>query len=345
MKTSKGIRKFVIAAGVMLAGAALGAVVWAGPMLAPYSSEGGTAAIVRIPAGASVEELADSLRSSLGEDYAAGVVRAWKLFGAVPSAANGLYEVEQGTPAYKLARRLKYGRQTPVKITFNNIRTLDMLARRIGDKMEFGAEDFISACDSVLPEMGFRNRAMYPAAFLPDTYEFYWTTDARDVVETFARVRNRFWNDDRRAKAKSLGLNPVGVATIASIVEEETASSAERPLVARLYINRLTKGMKLQADPTVKFAVGDFSLRRITGTHLRKQSPYNTYIHEGLPPGPIRIPERATLEAVLDAPSHNYIYMCAKPDFSGRHNFASDFAAHQRNAAAYRKTLDARGIK
>ncbi len=291
MKTQKSIRKFLVAVGVMFAGAAVGAVVWGGPMVAGFSPDNGRTATVRIPADASFDELTDSLKASLGDKYAAGVIRAWKLFRAVPSAAHGLYVVERGTPAYRLARRLQYGRQTPVKVTFNNIRTLDMLADRVGAKMEFDAADFIAACDSVLPSMGFRGRASFPAAFLPDTYEFYWTADARYVVETFARVRNLFWNDERRAKAKSLGLNPVGVATVASIVEEETASSAERPLVARLYLNRLAKGMKLQADPTVKFAVGDFSLRRITGGHLRKQSAYNTYIHEGLPPGPIRIPE------------------------------------------------------
>ena len=142
-----------------------------------------------------------------------------------------------------------------------------------------------------------------------------------------------------------MGLTPDEVAVIASIVEEETAKSDERGKVARLYINRLRKGMPLQADPTVKFAVGDFSLRRIGAKHLAVESPYNTYRHTGLPPTPIRIAEKSTLEAVLNAPEHNYLYMCAREDFSGYHNFTASFAEHRRNAFRYRAALDARGIK
>lgn len=335
-------RRFLVV-GSAIAGLALACVLWAWPMLAPFG--GADAAVVRIPDGATAEAVADSLRANLGEGYAGGVLRAWHLLKGTPQSANGLYVVDPGTPAYKLARRLQTGRQTPVRLTFNNIRTLDELAARVGSKMEFGADDFLKACDTVLPPLGFPGRAEYPAAFLPDTYEFYWTTGSNELVERLVKVRNSYWNDERRKKAAALGLNPVGVATVASIVEEETLAADERPMVARLYLNRLAKGMKLQADPTVKFAVGDFSLRRITGAHLRTPSPYNTYLNAGLPPGPIRIPERSSLDAVLNAPSHNYIYMCAKADFSGRHSFATDYATHERNAAAYRKALDARGIK
>ncbi len=314
------------------------------PMLRAYA--GPDTAVLLVPDRATESQIADSLYAATGDRaYAEGVIRAWKLLKGYPESANGRYVVEPGTPAYKLARRLQTGRQTPVRLTFNNIRTLDQLAERVGSRMEFGPSDFLAACDSVLPALGFRNRSEYPAAFIPDTYEFYWNTGADQVVERLAAVRSAYWSDERRERARALGLNPVGVATVASIVEEETAAKDERPLVARLYLNRLAAGMKLQADPTVKFAVGDFSLRRITGTHLRVSSPYNTYLNEGLPPGPIRIPERATLESVLDAPEHNYVYMCAKPDFSGRHNFATDFASHRANAEAYRKALDARGIK
>lgn len=336
-------KKRLVVLGIFAAGFMLGFFVWAGPMLDRYS--GTSAAEVLIPDGVSMAEMEDSLTSALGEDYADGVLRAWRLLDGTSSSANGRYVVAPGTPAYRLARRLQKGRQTPLRLTFNNIRTLEQLADKVGTRMEFGAGDFLSACDSVLPALGFRGRATYPAAFIPDTYEFYWTMGANEFVERLVGVRNRFWNDVRREKARSLGLNPVEVATLASIVEEETASPDERPVVARLYLNRLAKGMRLQADPTVKFATGDFSLRRITGAHLKTASPYNTYIIRGLPPGPIRIPESATLDAVLDAPVHLYLYMCAKADFSGRHNFATDFASHERNAAAYRRALDARGIK
>lgn len=159
------------------------------------------------------------------------------------------------------------------------------------------------------------------------------------------QYRDRFWTDDRREKARKLGLTPVEVATLASIVEEESAKPDEYPAIARLYMNRLKKGMLLQADPTVKYATGNFALRRITGEHLRTPSPYNTYLHPGLPPGPLRTPSKSTIDRVLSAPAHTYLYMCAKEDFSGYHNFASDYATHTANARRYQKELNRRGIK
>ncbi|MDE6277600.1 MAG: endolytic transglycosylase MltG [Muribaculaceae bacterium] len=337
-------RKPLLVALLIVAGILLAAFVRFRPMLRTYA--GPDTAVLLIPDCATESQIADSLASATGDPaFAAGVLRAWKFFHGTPESANGRYAISPGMPAYMLAHLMHTGRQTPVRLTFNNIRTLRQLAERVGARMEFTADDFLAACDSVLPALGFQSREQYPAAFIPDTYEFYWNAGSEQVVERLASVRSNYWNEERRQHARALGLNPVGVATIASIVEEETVAADERPQVARLYLNRLAKGMKLQADPTVKFAVGDFSLRRITGTHLRVASPFNTYLHEGLPPGPIRIPERSTLEAVLNAPAHDYIYMCARPDFSGRHNFAKDFSTHELNAAAYRKALDARGIK
>lgn len=287
--------------------------------------------------------LADTLQSRLG-DYGSKVFRLWDATDGKISTARGAYLVESGDKAWALARRLKNGQQTPVKISFNNLRTVDELAARIAAQMDFSAADFIAACDSVLPHAGFR-KAEYAAAFLPDTYEFYWSAGAEKVVTRLLDYRNRFWTDARRAQAAAIGLKPVDVATLASIVEEETARRDERPRVARLYLNRLDRGMLLQADPTVKWAVGDFSLRRILNEHLRVESPYNTYIHAGLPPGPIRIPERGTLEAVLDAPAHNYLYMCAKDDFSGYHNFAISLSDHMANARRYQAALNRLNIK
>ncbi|MDE6693970.1 MAG: endolytic transglycosylase MltG, partial [Muribaculaceae bacterium] len=245
---------------------------------------------------------------------------------------------------YDISRKILNGRQDPVKVVFNNVRTLGQLADKVASKMEFDASAFSRACDSVLASKGLTPEQR-PAAFLPDTYEFYWNASPEYVVERLAGYHDKFWNDERRRKADVLGLTPVEVATLASIVEEETAKVDERPKVARLYLNRIRKGMKLQADPTVKFAVGDFSLRRILGAHLKVESPYNTYLHEGLPPGPIRVVDKRTLDAVLDAPAHDYVYMCAKEDFSGYHNFAVTFAEHQANADRYRRELNRRGIR
>lgn len=308
-----------------------------------YARYEGESVRIYIPAETSESALKDSLQQRLGE-FGDDVFMVWKLQRAVASRAHGSYVVNHGERAIDLSRRLRSGRQTPVKVTFNNVRTLDQLAERVASKMEWGGDDFMAACDSILPHKGFR-KAQFPAAFIPDTYEFFWTTPAVDLVKRLSDIRDKFWNEERRAKAASMGLNPVGIATVASIVEEETTKKDERPKVARLYLNRLKRGMLLQADPTVKFAIGDFGLRRIYNTHLTVDSPYNTYKYKGLPPGPIRIPERSTLEAVLDAPSHNYIYMCAKEDFSGYHNFATDIAEHNRNAARYHRALSQRNIR
>lgn len=292
-------------------------------------------------------ETEEGLKATLGSELGTAGERAatlWSLFGGDVGKAHGAYRIVPGSSPVKIYCMLKNGAQTPVKLTFNNIRTMGQLASRVAECVEADSAAFMAACDSILPPLGFK-RAEYAAAFLPDTYEFYWTSSPEKIVERLSGFRNSFWNDDRRAKAKALGLTPVQVATVASIAEEETNDRQERETVARLYLNRVGKGMKLQADPTVKYAVGDFSLRRITGAHLAVNSPYNTYRVEGLPPGPIRVAAAATLNAVLDSKPHDYLYMCAKEDFSGRHNFAKDYATHQENARRYHKALNARGIK
>lgn len=339
-KKSNKLKWRVIIACVVL----IPLVVLAGAALWFSTAYDGQEKRIYIPANSSVDQIADTLRMQLGSAFANKVMLLWKLQKSNPKAARGSYLVKPGTSPLKLSRTLRYGHQTPVRFTFNNIRTLPQLALRASECMEFSDSDFLAACDSVLPPMGFKPEG-FPTAFMPDTYEFYWTDSAPTMVKKLAKYRNDFWTQERRDKAKAMGLTPVQVATLASIVEEETNMSDERPRVARLYLNRLDRGMKLQADPTVKFAVGDFSLRRILGKHLATESAYNTYLHEGLPPGPIRIPTKATLEAVLSAPKHDYLYMCAKEDFSGYHNFATDFATHQANARRYQKALTDRGIK
>lgn len=184
-----------------------------------------------------------------------------------------------------------------------------------------------------------------PCLFIPNTYEVYWTMTPEAFVKRMQKEHDRFWNEERKAKAQSIGLTPEEVATLASIVEEETANNAEKPMVAGLYINRLHADMPLQADPTVKFALQDFGLRRILHTHLETDSPYNTYKHTGLPPGPIRIPSIQGIESVLNYTRHNYLYMCAKEDFSGTHNFAATFSQHLANARKYQQELNRRKIK
>lgn len=307
------------------------------------NSYSGEETMVYIPRDATKIQIRDSLKARLGSSDGTRVYMIWKLSGGRERTAHGAYGVEPGQSALSIARRIKNGRQTPVKASFTSVRTLQDLARRVTRTLEITPEEFLEACDKVLPDSGF-TREQYPAAFLPDSYEFFWSAGGETVVRRLLEYRNRFWTPERIAAAKRLGLTKVDVATVASIVEEETAKTDERPKVARLYLNRLHDGMRLQADPTVKFAVGDFTLRRITEKHLNVKSPYNTYQVNGLPPGPIRVADAATLDAVLNAPAHPYIYMCAKPDFSGYHDFATDYATHKANAARYRAELNRRGI-
>ncbi len=310
----------------------------------PYSAKDGKSEWIYIPKGISTNAVKDSMKHSLGSSMGTRVYIIWKLFGGNSDVSQGAYKVSGGQSALNISKRIARGRQTPVDVRFNGTRTMKQLSERIASQLQCTPDEFQRACDEVLPDSGF-SRPNFPAAFIPDSYEFYWSASPANVVRRLLDYRNRFWSKERRAKAASLGLTPSQVATIASIVEEETAKADEKPKVARLYLNRLKKGIKLQADPTVKFATGDFTLRRITGKHLAIESPYNTYKVNGLPPGPIRIPAAATIDAVLNAPKHDYIYMCAKEDFSGYHNFASDYATHMANARRYQAELNRRGIR
>ena len=196
---------------------------------------------------------------------------------------------------------------------------------------------------SLIDSLGYTAETL-PALFIPDTYEVYWTLTPKLFAERMIHEHDVYWNDSRRALAARLGLTPDEVVTLASIVDEETAKNDEKPVVARLYLNRLAIGMRLQADPTVKYAVGDPTLRRILFVHLETPSPYNTYLHEGLPPSPIRLPSLQAVEAVLHPADHDWLYMCAREDFSGYHNFARSLADHNVNARRYQAALNAKGI-
>lgn len=323
---------------VLMAGLFFG--VWT--YMAAHRAFEGPETIVIIPQGASDTAVGDSLKLRLG-DYGETVYRLWALRSGNPTKAAGYYRIVPGDRAWSVANRIRSGRSSTVTVKFIGMRLMTDLAAKVSSYFPWDADAFLAACDSVLPHAGFVPEE-YPAAFWPNTYEFYGSATPVDVVTKLLDERNKFWNEKRTAQAKELGLTPVEVATIASIVEEESANLAERPTIARLYINRLQRGMKLQADPTVKFAVGDFSLRRIYEKHLKYQSPYNTYQVNGLPPGPIRIPEGATIDAVLTSPPNDYIYMCAKEDFSGTHNFTDSLTEHEANARRYHRELDKRGL-
>lgn len=284
------------------------------------------------------------LVDSLGSHYGDAVYNLWHIRGGVSRRANGSYLVKPGETAYRLAMRLRGGLQDPVNVTVPNTRSVDKAVAAISDKLELSCGELMAAIDSVA-RCADIDAACRSSLFLPDTYSVYWNVSPSRLAAKMLDEYNAFWNDERLGKAHALGLSPCQVVTLASIVEEESAKRDERHVIAGLYLNRLRRGMRLQADPTVKFAVGDPSLKRILNSHLATQSPYNTYLVDGLPPGPIRIVDKATIDAVLDAPRHNYIYMCAKNDFSGYHNFASTLSQHNANAAKYHSALNRAKIK
>lgn len=259
---------------------------------------------------------------------------------------TGRYAVDPGMNVMALFRRLRNGSQTPVRLIVPSVRTMDKLAGVLGEKLMADSTSLAQAfSDSVFCRKYGYDTATIACLIIPNTYEIYWDVSIDQFMKRMEKENEAFWNEERQQKAQNMGLTRNEVYTLASIVDEETNNNSEKPMVAGMYINRLRRGIPLQADPTVKFALKDFGLRRIYNTHLKTESPYNTYINAGLPPGPIRVASVAGIDAVLNYTPHDYIYMCAKEDFSGTHNFAATYTEHLRNAAKYRKALNKRGIK
>ena len=322
-------------------------VVIAAACAAPYFFFGAPAeGIVKVRKGSTIDMICDSVKAHVDESFGNKVATMMKLMGAKVENREGAFRITPGMTAFTAARRIKNGIQDGIRFTFNNVRTLDEWTQRWGETFLAGPEPMTKALnDSALCAKYNKTPQTIACLLMPDTYEFYWNISPEKMLDRMYDYYNEFWNSDRKAKAEKLGLTPDGVATIASIVEEETSKADERGKVARLYLNRYQQGMPLQADPTVKFAIGDFSIKRITVPMTQVNSPYNTYRVKGLPPGPIRLPEKSTIDAVLDAPQHDFIYMCARADFSGYHDFARDYATHLDNAHRYQAALNARGIK
>ncbi len=261
-------------------------------------------------------------------------------------ARTGSYLLPAKMSDAALIRMLRNGEQTPVEVTFNRIRTREQLAKRLGEQLLLDSVDIISRLEdpSYMGHYGF-NKETAVCLFIPDTYELYWTISADALFERMAKEYKHFWNDARKAKAAELKLTQSEVATLASIAESETNKDFEYPIIAGLYLNRLHKGMNLQACPTVIFAWQDFTMRRVLQKHLEIDSPYNTYKYKGLPPGPIRIPRASTMDAVLNYTPSDYLFMCASADFNGTHHFSATYQEHARYAKEYQAALNKRNIK
>ncbi|MCL2413932.1 MAG: endolytic transglycosylase MltG [Bacteroidales bacterium] len=312
-------------------------------MLAPNVQKDG---FLYIPTGSTYQQVKDSL---IKNDFLRNP-RFFDIWQRQKSYQNlvrpGRYELRKGMNNRELVTILRSGKQTPTRLTFNNIRTLDQFASRVSDVLEM---DSASLMDAILdPDFLERNgltRYNVKAIFIPNTYDMWWNIAPSQFVERMRTEHERFWNEDRRRRATARNLTPIEVAILASIIQAETNRVSEMPTMASVYLNRLRRGMLLQADPTVKFAVGDFTLRRILHAHLRYESPFNTYIHRGLPPGPVNFPSPTSLDAVLNSPSTNYLFFCARADFSGYHVFATTHAEHVRNARLYWAELNRRGIR
>ncbi|WP_084147231.1 endolytic transglycosylase MltG [Thermonema rossianum] len=294
-----------------------------------------------IPKGATFKTVLDSLeRHDALEDKLSFAFLA-KLMGYQENVKTGRYKLHPDMSNKELLYMLRAGRQEPIQLVVPPLRKIDNILRWLDKQLMISAEEIEQAMQQwqdTLRREGLDSTS-YWCIFLPNTYEVYWDVPAPRLIERMLREYRRFWNEERRQKAKAIGMTPHEVMTLASIVQAETNKADEMPRIAGVYINRLRQNMFLQADPTVVHAVGDYSIRRVLKEHLTVDSPYNTYKYKGLPPGPIGIPTPQAIDAVLNYELHDYLYFCAKDDFSGYHLFAKNYNEHLRNARRYQRAV------
>lgn len=305
--------------------------------------EGADSALIYIPTGANYQTVKDSLSNFIINEDALDWIAEKKNY--INNVKPGCYTIQNGMTANVLVNMLRSGNQTPVNLTFNNLRTLNQLPAILANKFEADSIDFLAVLTDphVIDTCGF-NSYSFPVMFIPDTYEFFWNTSPEAFLARMKTEYETFWTDERLLKAENIGLSPVEVSSLASIVEQETKQSDEKAKVAGVYMNRINRGMLLQADPTLVFAHGDFTIRRVLNKHKEIDSPYNTYKYKGIPPGPICLPEKSSIDAVLNFEKHDYIFFCARPDYSGYHNFSKSLRQHEAYAREYRRFLNKEGI-
>lgn len=327
------------------AAAALLIAATAALLLWPVSTRDKTVRIYIDP-----DDNADSVYAKIEQAASPSFMLGFRLTASLRGYASkvrtGSYEITPSISGYRLATNLAHGIQSPVNLTVPSTWTKEMAASRMARQLMTDSASISTLMNDSATCASFGlDTATIATLLLAETYQVYWNTSPKALLDRLARESRNFWTQQRLTKAQKLGLTKEQVYTLASIVDAETANNAEKPTVAGLYLNRLRKGMRLQADPTVKFALHDFTLQRIYGYMLTTPSPYNTYLNSGLPPGPIRIPQISSIDAVLNAATHDYLYMCANSDFSGTHAFAVTYSQHKANAARYVRALNERGIK
>lgn len=299
-----------------------------------------------IHTGENFDQLYDSIRTQ-------GIVKDTTTFlwaahnmNYVHRVKPGRYHLKSGMSNRRLINMLASGTQEPVTISFHNLRLKTQFAAFVGKQIEPDSAQIIHLLDSTgfVQQYGFTTDNVY-AMFMPNSYQMYWNISPEKFFKKMYASYEKFWTPERKQQAAAINLTPVQVSILASIVDAEALHDDEMPRIAGLYLNRLKMGRPLQADPTVIFATGDFTIHRVLNKYLSNPSPYNTYQHAGLPPGPIMMPSVAAVKAVLNYEHHNYLFMCAKEDFSGYHNFAVTEAEHKANARRFQQALDERNIK
>lgn len=294
-----------------------------------------------IPKGATFETVWDSLsRNKIVKDELSFKFLA-KLLKYKENVREGRYVIKANMGNYEVIKKLRSGDQDAIRLTFNNIRLKKDLIHKIGNKFAFDSTSLIKVLEDTATarKYGFSNET-FMCMFLPNTYEVFWNTTPDKLLGTMKTWYDKFWTEERKRKATAIGLDPIKAQIMASIVEAETKKADEKPRVAGVYMNRLHINMPLGADPTVIFAHQDFTIKRVTKAQLQINSPYNTYKVVGLPPGPINLPDLASIDAVLNYEKHDYMYFCAKEDFSGYHNFAVTYPDHLNNARIYQEALN-----
>ena len=296
---------------------------------------------ITIPHGMSFGEFQTQLSKSRIVNDAVSFGFLSKLKELDKNLKPGMYQLQPDMTNVELINLLRSGAQTPVNLTFSNARLLSQLPKKLAQNLETDSAQMASIVlsDTTAAHYGFKANT-FISMFIPNTYQVYWTDSPKMILDRMKREYDAFWTEERLQKAKNLNLTPVEVSTLASIVQGETNKMDEAPTVAGVYINRLQRDIALQADPTLVFAMGDFTIRRILNKDKEFESPYNTYKYRGLPPGPINMPSIAALDAVLNYQEHSYLYFCAKEDFSGYHVFAKTLVEHNRNARKFQRALN-----
>ncbi|MDA1268975.1 MAG: endolytic transglycosylase MltG [Bacteroidetes bacterium] len=300
---------------------------------------------LEIPTGAVYSQVANQLYDEKVINEALSFSFVAKILGYQEAVKSGLYRIEPNMNNLDLVRMLRAGRQVPVQVTFNAIRTKEELAKKFTANLEVSEAQFLALLQDSVYIRGFEfEEETILSLFIPNTYELWWNTSATGLFDRMHEEYQKFWTEERKQKAAALGLSQKEISTLASIVQAESQKSDELPRIAGVYLNRLRTGMPLQADPTLVFAAGDFTIKRVTAKQMAIDSPYNTYKYTGLPPGPINLPDINSLNAVLNAETHDYLYFCAKEDFSGYHSFAVSYNEHLNNARRYQKALNTANI-